>query len=294
MGAQGGWSRSTVFRLAVAVLAAVIGAAVALAVGGSTTSAKGTTVRFLSPFADQPNAFTPSAAVRWHATIKWSGPFGGTGSNSVCDRDLLIHYLTIRPDRLRAWAQVEGVAPNQLAVSKFVHSLEPATLVRDTRVTDYSYLNGRAYGFQVILQAGTAVLVDARGNIRARCQCGNPLAYPVLYAVESCLGCSAGYSLPLSGASYAIYPDPPPINGPTTTLTVTPPPPPTTTSTTTTTRTITRVVTRGGTTSTTTVPVVVTQPPVTLPPVTLPPVTLPPVTSVVTSTVTTEPSITHG
>jgi hypothetical protein len=210
VGARG--SRTAV-RLAVAVVAALAGAGLALAVSMASSAAKGTQVRFLSPFVPQPNPFTPPADVAGATMIKFFGPFGGTGSNTVCDRELLIRDLLARPDRMRAWAQVEGIPANPAAVARFIRSLDPATLVSDTRVTDWSYANGRAYSFPAILEAGTAVLVDGAGNIRVRCYCGNPLTYPVLYAVETCVGCRAGYTLPEHGASYVKYPDPPPVLG---------------------------------------------------------------------------------
>jgi Domain of unknown function (DUF6777) len=110
---------------------------------------------------------------------------------------------------------VEGIAGTNTAVATFVRRLKPATLPVDTRVTDYSYAHGQAYSFPAILQTGTAVLVDASGNLLVRCRCGNPLSYPVLYAVEHCLGCTTGYRLPQPKTAYAyvVYPAPPPVRG---------------------------------------------------------------------------------
>ncbi|MFF7749349.1 DUF6777 domain-containing protein [Streptomyces sp. NPDC007971] len=56
------------------------------------------------------------------------------------------------------------------------HPGDPAR--RDTRVTNHG-CDGGATSFQSVLQAGTAVLVDAHGVPRARCICGNPLTPPV-------------------------------------------------------------------------------------------------------------------
>jgi Domain of unknown function (DUF6777) len=205
-----GWPR-TLARLTVGLLAALLGAGVAIVIRGSSSSAEGTGVRFLSPFTPQQDGFTPSVVVVGHTTVHWSGPFGGTGSNHVCNRELLIRYLLAHRDRMRAWAQVQAIAPTPASVAALVRSLTPATLVRDTRVTDWSYANRAAYSFEAILQAGTAVLVDAAGNIRARCLCGNPITYAILYPVEHCEGCAVGYKLPISGGAYVKYPDPPPV-----------------------------------------------------------------------------------
>jgi hypothetical protein len=49
----------------------------------------------------------------------------------------------------------------------------------DTRVTNHGYKNGRATSIQVVLQAGTAVLVDEYGKPVTKCYCGNPLTSPV-------------------------------------------------------------------------------------------------------------------
>jgi len=46
-------------------------------------------------------------------------------------------------------------------------------------VTNHGFANGKATPRQSVLQAGTAVLVDDRGEPRVRCACGNPLRLPV-------------------------------------------------------------------------------------------------------------------
>jgi hypothetical protein len=72
-------------------------------------------------------------------------------------------------------------------------------------------------GFQAVLGAGTAVLVDSQGAIRARCRCGNPLQDPIVSPSERCDGCPAGFQVPqswrLSASYYLIHPAPPPIEG---------------------------------------------------------------------------------
>ncbi len=46
-------------------------------------------------------------------------------------------------------------------------------------MTNHGYRDGRATGYQAVLQTGTAVLVDDHGVPRVRCACGNPLLPPV-------------------------------------------------------------------------------------------------------------------
>ena len=56
-------------------------------------------------------------------------PFGGSGSNRVCDRDKLIRFLRRNPERMREWARVLGVRPTFRAVKKYIAKLHPVTEV---------------------------------------------------------------------------------------------------------------------------------------------------------------------
>jgi hypothetical protein len=178
------------------VLAAGLAVAVVLLVSGGD-EALAQTVHFQKATERGPDPFTPPADVRGPKRVAvGQGPFGGTGSDLVCNRELLIRSLRARPDRLREWARVVGVEPTAKAVARFIRRLRPVTLTRDTRVTNHSFVDGRAVGFQSILQAGTAVLVDKDGKPVARCRCGNPLTEPTVLKTAQCYGCPAHYSPP--------------------------------------------------------------------------------------------------
>lgn len=227
-GAQrGGGSRRWIILAVIAVIAATGAVAAVLVIGGDKNEAQAQTVRFQSPTSRGPDPFTRPADVRGKKKVEvGSGPFGGTGSDLVCDRELLIRSLKARPERLREWARVRGVEPTYGAVARYIRKLRPTTLIVDTRVTNYSYVNGRAVGFQAILQAGTAVLVDETGKIVARCRCGNPLTEPIFIPEATCYGCPPDYTPPppCNGKRcYDPYPDPPDVFGgrakPTTTTT---------------------------------------------------------------------------
>ena len=168
--------------------------------GGSEKAAKLQTIRFQKPTDNGPSPFTQPADVSGPKTVSYppsgSGPFGGTGSNQVCDRDLLIRFLKDHPDRMRAWAEVEGIDPSYDSVSKYIAKLHPVTLTRDTPVTNHTFINGQAVGFQAILQAGTAVLVDQYGRPVARCRCGNPLTEPHYSSTSTCEDCPPHYTPP--------------------------------------------------------------------------------------------------
>lgn len=105
------------------------------------------------------------------------GLYGGTRDDSRCNRLQLVEFLESNPEKATAWANVQGIEPD--GIRRFVDTLTPVVLLRDTRVTNHGFRNGRANPIQSVLQAGTAVLVDDGGLPRARCACGNPLLRPV-------------------------------------------------------------------------------------------------------------------
>ena len=169
--------------------------------GGKTGPAKAAAgtqlIRFQKPEDPGPQPFTDPTDVSGPKTVDLpSGPYGGSGSDKVCDRDLLIKFLKENPDRMRAWATVLGLRPDFKTVSRYIAKLHPVTLTRDTQVTNHSFVNGRATSFQSILQAGTAVLVDKYGHPVARCRCGNPLTEPVYYETYTCKYCPPNYKPP--------------------------------------------------------------------------------------------------
>jgi hypothetical protein len=200
----------TLARMLLAV--ALLAAAVALPVAGcggdskdSTTAAEENlqTVSFQEPEDPGPDPFTKPADVEGDVEVdlpaSGSGgeqPFGGSGSNRVCDRDKLLRFLRRNPEVMREWARVLGVRPTFGAVKRYIAKLHPVTLTRDTQVTNHAYKNGRAVPFQAILQAGTAVLVDKYGTPVVRCFCGNPLKPAVFTPSAKCSGCPPNYKPP--------------------------------------------------------------------------------------------------
>ncbi|CAL2068791.1 MULTISPECIES: DUF6777 domain-containing protein [Streptomyces] len=104
------------------------------------------------------------------------GLYSGSVRVSGCDVERQIGGLTADPARRDAFAHVAGVSPADLP--GYLRALTPVLLRADTRVTNHGYQGGRTAGYQAVLQAGTAVLVDDRGVPRVRCACGNPLRPP--------------------------------------------------------------------------------------------------------------------
>lgn len=123
----------------------------------------------------QPEGSAPTGTTQAVRSISGSMPglYAGTARVAGCDVDRQIDQLTSDPAKARAFAQAEGVS--QASVPGYLRGLAPVVLRADTRVTNHGFRDGRATGFQSVLQAGTAVLVDNRGVPRVRCACGNPL-----------------------------------------------------------------------------------------------------------------------
>lgn len=106
------------------------------------------------------------------------GLYGGTRNTGSCDVGRQIRYLASDPAKTRAFAELSGISPG--SVPDYLRGLTPVVLRADTGVTDHGFAAGQATGFQAVLQAGTAVLVDDRGVPRVRCACGNPLGRPTV------------------------------------------------------------------------------------------------------------------
>ncbi|WP_299531922.1 DUF6777 domain-containing protein [uncultured Streptomyces sp.] len=105
------------------------------------------------------------------------GLYAATRSVAACDVARQARLLSDDPARGRAFARAAGADADEIA--RHLRGLTPVVLRADARVTGHGYRDGAATDFQAVLQAGTAVLVDARGVPRVRCACGNPLDPPV-------------------------------------------------------------------------------------------------------------------
>jgi hypothetical protein len=116
------------------------------------------------------------------------GLYGGSLNYGRCQRQKLVDFLTQSGAKARAWVDALNRDPtltwsggNRLTVNDirdYIFELTPVTLRADTWVTNHDYRDGRAIPIQAVLQAGTAVLVDAYGTPRVKCYCGNPLLPP--------------------------------------------------------------------------------------------------------------------
>ena len=201
---DGGSRRPTVTQMIVVIviLAMLVGSlATALVMqdsDGGTSARRARPEVFLEPAdAPGPNPFSRSvaaatpralpttttttrapAAANTIASVAGSqvGLFGGTLNAGSCNREQLVGFLETHPDKAAAWAAVQGIRVDR--IRQYISGLTSVVLLRDTRVTNHGFADGRATPHQSVLQAGTAVLVDAFGVPRARCFCGNPLTPP--------------------------------------------------------------------------------------------------------------------
>jgi uncharacterized protein DUF6777 len=110
------------------------------------------------------------------AMALYAGTLGDPGAHPA----RLIMDLQGDPAKAGAWARVADTSTAN--IGRYVSALTPVLLRQDTRVTDFSWQDGQAVAHQAVLQAGTSVLVDNRGQPRVRTVSGSPLADPIAVA----------------------------------------------------------------------------------------------------------------
>jgi len=175
--------RSSRARVAVvAGLAGLVVAGLATVVGAlATAGSAGAQPLYLEAAREVGDAPFVSAALK----LPVSPQAHGAAAASGCDAATLAAALQADPrlagawtaalnsDPTLHWSRGETLHPSQ--VSSYIRELTPQLLTADLRVTNFRYVRGAAEPVQSVLQAGTAVLVDATGVARVRCRCGNPL-----------------------------------------------------------------------------------------------------------------------
>ena len=109
---EAGSRRRLLLPVLAAALAVGLAAVVAFVVLGSDDEAQGESIRFQEVDEPGEDPFTAPAdragrdRVPVRAGGSGAGPFGGSGSNRVCDRELLIRSLARSPERMREFAQI--------------------------------------------------------------------------------------------------------------------------------------------------------------------------------------------
>lgn len=104
------------------------------------------------------------------------GLYGGLSQQNSCDVAAIANTVSAQPDKARPWSQPLSIQSVQIPY--YLNSLTPVVLTTDTWVSAHRYSGDSAAPFQAVLQAGSAVLVDAAGVPRVQCASGAPLTPP--------------------------------------------------------------------------------------------------------------------
>lgn len=175
--------RAAALLIAFAVIGVAILAGLALFAERSPTNSND--LRFeaagevgVDPFVSDLRRVTEVA--RTPAVVPYAGEVSGTepglwepAGQEDCDTEMLVSTLADDPERAAVWASIADVAPEN--IGSFVDALRPVTLVQDVIVLNHGYAGGKATPIRTILQAGTLVMVNAKGVPAVLCKCGNPL-----------------------------------------------------------------------------------------------------------------------
>jgi serine/threonine-protein kinase len=148
-----------------------------------------------------------------HTAVSGSteGIYRGVKGSSACDRNGLTTFFRNAQPVGSTWIEaaagdptlspdddLKTVTPQTLPT--YIAGLTPVLLRADTRVTEFTDTAGVASARQAVLQAGTAVLVDAMGLPRVRCAGGSPLASPDANAPTATTAGAPWSGYALSGA----------------------------------------------------------------------------------------------
>jgi hypothetical protein len=108
--------------------------------------------------------------------------YGGTPGQSSCDRAAIAAFVAAAGSaRSGAWTFAvsrDVPQPPLTDIQRYITELTPVQLRADTRVTAHRFAGDQVLPVQATLQAGSAVLVDARGIPRVRCAGAIPLGPP--------------------------------------------------------------------------------------------------------------------
>lgn len=107
--------------------------------------------------------------------------YGTTGDASPCDVVALANILDAKPAVAQLWSKAIELTPQQIPF--YLNTLTAVVLLDDFWVTMHSPQDDALTADQVILQAGTAVLIDPLGVPRVRCASGSPLTPPADHSI---------------------------------------------------------------------------------------------------------------
>lgn len=185
------WLVVTALCVAVALGAAAVAVIVAVQRGGDSgrresfrpVTLEASDVRGPDPFTESVSSVADAQPVA--SIVPADAPRGGVVQGTAtglyaarafdapCDTGKLLAALKNDPARAQAWARTVGISADE--IEGLLGRLTAVQLTRDTRITNHGFRGARVTDREVVLQAGTAVLVDDHGVPRVKCSCGNPL-----------------------------------------------------------------------------------------------------------------------
>ncbi|MBL1096389.1 DUF6777 domain-containing protein [Streptomyces coffeae] len=101
------------------------------------------------------------------------GLYAGAPDRQSCDRGELIRGLQADPKKAATWSRIQHIGSTN-AIADYVDRLTGAVLRSDTYAKVYGSRPG-AKPSSAVLQAGTAVFVNQRGEPVVKCNCGSPV-----------------------------------------------------------------------------------------------------------------------
>lgn len=128
---------------------------------------------FMPPVGEDQSGVTPPPGSSGEFSGGTDGLFADNGGGPSCDAQSLVSNLQADDSKAQAWAEVLGTRSEQ--IPQFVENLQPVLLRSDTSVTSHGYANGKYTAYPAVLQAGTAVFINDRGEPTVKCFNGNPL-----------------------------------------------------------------------------------------------------------------------
>ncbi|MFC5993598.1 DUF6777 domain-containing protein [Pseudonocardia hispaniensis] len=137
----------------------------------------------------------PMAGLAGELPANTPGLFGVPGDGG-CNAQRLAEDLQADQGRARAWANALGVRPDTIAT--VTAGLTPVVLRADAGVVEHGFAGGAGTTYSAVLQAGTAVLVDDRGEPKVKCVSGNPLTAAPPFGQANYVGAPWRYFQPSS------------------------------------------------------------------------------------------------
>ncbi|MDQ2708310.1 MAG: hypothetical protein M3Z25_12015 [Actinomycetota bacterium] len=149
---------------------------------------------FMPPVGNDEASVTPPTGAAGTFSGGTPGLYGQNGDRPSCDTATLVSNLQSDPTKAAAWASALNIRADE--IPSYAQSLSPVLLRADTAVTAHGYDAPRYVSYPAVLQAGSAVFVNAFGEPTVKCFNGNPMTQGVQFADASYSGAQWSYFRP--------------------------------------------------------------------------------------------------